>query len=157
MLSEYYTVKHRYPQSTHFQAEFNRRFVFHLPRTDVNHACASSTRVDGKYEHHRLGATGSEIEDASWCYDMAPLSALLALCEWNPPVTGNVIRCIVVFFVVGLNKLLNKQASWCERPWCSCEVPTVDYLEYCHIDVKIFTQYWYSMIKTQHMYISIFV
>ena len=37
---------------------------------------------------------------------------------WGIPITGNVKRNVVVFFVVLLKKLLNKQASWFEKSWC---------------------------------------
>ena len=46
------------------------------------------------------------------------LSALLALCEGNPLVTGGflqkgpVMHKVLHFFIVSMNKLLNKQLSW---------------------------------------------
>ena len=59
--------------------------------------------------------------------DMETRSTLLALCEWNPSVSdgfphkGPVIQTNV-FFVLKLNKLLNKQYSyqWLETHWCRC-------------------------------------
>ena len=51
----------------------------------------------------------------SWCHDTETLSTLLALCEGNPPVTGRylsqrpVMQTFDVFFVVCLNKSLDKQ------------------------------------------------
>ena len=63
------------------------------------------------------------------------LSALLALCTQNPPVIfhkGPVMRSFDKFFVVSLNKLLNKQlrCQWYEPPWHSCDI-TVIYI--CNI------------------------
>ena len=69
-------------------------------------------------------------------HDMVTISALLALCEWNPPVSGgfpsqrtnNIDRRR--FFSICSNKMFNKQSScqWCETPrpnvtslcWSSC-------------------------------------
>ena len=51
-----------------------------------------------------------------WCHQMKTLSALLALCEGNPPVTGGfpsqrpVTRSFDVFFDLRLNKRLSKQS-----------------------------------------------
>ena len=56
------------------------------------------------------------------------LSTLLALCERNLLVTSGFLsqrqQTFDVFFVVSLNKLLNKQLSrlWFEMPWCSCNL-----------------------------------
>ena len=55
------------------------------------------------------------IELPAWgCHAMGTLSALLALCEGNPPVTGGfpsqrTSDAELCFFVPSLNKLLNKQ------------------------------------------------
>ena len=51
-----------------------------------------------------------------WRHQMEILSALLVLCEWNPPATGGfpsqmpVTRSFDVFFRMRLNKRLNKQS-----------------------------------------------
>ena len=63
-----------------------------------------------------------------WCHHMETLSALPALCEGNPLVTGGFpsqrasSTGFVVFFDVSLNKLLSKQLHcwWFEMPWSSC-------------------------------------
>ena len=62
-----------------------------------------------------------------WRHQMKTVSALLALCEGNPPVTGRFASQRVsnagfdVFFVAGLNERLNKQLSrrWFKTPGCS--------------------------------------
>ena len=71
---------------------------------------------------------------AWWRHQMETVSALLALCEGNPPVTGGfpsqrpVTRSIDVSFDVRLNKGLSKQSRrrWFETPsrplWRHCNV-----------------------------------
>ena len=57
------------------------------------------------------------------------LSALLALCEGNPPIISGfpsqrpVIQNFWNYFDASLNKLLYKQSShwWFEMQWCSCD------------------------------------
>ena len=59
-----------------------------------------------------------------WCHQMDTFSALLALCEGNPPVTGGftsqrpVTRSFGVFLDLRLNKWLSKQSGcrWFEAP-----------------------------------------
>ena len=61
-----------------------------------------------------------------WRHQMETLSALLAICAGNSPVTGEfptrrpVTRSFVVFFDLRLNKRLNKQSWgwWSETPLC---------------------------------------
>ena len=73
--------------------------------------------------------------DASWWrHQMETFSALLALCEGNPPVTGGfpsqrpVTRSFDVFFDLRLNKRLSKHSRrwWFETPsrslWRHCNV-----------------------------------
>ena len=67
-----------------------------------------------------------------WRHRMDIFSALLALCEGNPPVTGGfpsqrpVTRSFDIFFDLHLNKRLSKQSRrwWLETPscslWCHC-------------------------------------
>ena len=68
----------------------------------------------------QLGAFGDVAMTMSW-YET--LSALLALCEGNPPVTGGFPsqRTSNADFDVTVNKRLNKQLScrWFEKPWRS--------------------------------------
>ena len=62
-----------------------------------------------------------------WRHQIQTFSALLALCEGNPPVTSGfpsqrpMTRSFDVFFDVRLNKRLGKQWScrWLEVPWHS--------------------------------------
>ena len=62
-----------------------------------------------------------------WRHQMEIFSALLALCEGNPPVTGGfpsqrpVAQSVDVFLDVHLNKRLRKQSKWWwfETPWRS--------------------------------------
>ena len=67
-----------------------------------------------------------------WRHQMEAFSALLALCEGNPSVTGEfpsqrpVTRSFDVFFDLRINKLLSKHSRrrWVETPsrslWCHC-------------------------------------
>ena len=65
-----------------------------------------------------------------WCHDMKTFSALLALCEGNPPVTGGfpsqkISKVGFDFaFVVKLNSSMSKQSWgwWFETPRRSCDV-----------------------------------
>ena len=84
-----------------------------------------------------LGPPFTENSDGIWDYgiswwrhEMETSSALLALGEGNPPVTGGfpsqrpVTGSLDVVFDVHLNKRLNKQWTcwWFETPRCSCDV-----------------------------------
>ena len=72
-----------------------------------------------------------------WRHQMETFSALLALCEGNPPVTGGfpsqrpVTQSFDVFFGLRLNKRLSKQSRrrWFERPsrllWHHCNDDSV--------------------------------
>ena len=61
-----------------------------------------------------------------WRHQMETLSALLAFCVGNSPVTGEfptqrpVTQSFDVFFDLHLNKRLGKQSCgwWFETPWC---------------------------------------
>ena len=72
---------------------------------------------------------GGQISFPRWRHQMETFSALLALCEGNPPVTGGFpsnrpVTWNLSFFDVLLNKRLNNQWS-CRRfeaPWCLCDV-----------------------------------
>ena len=65
--------------------------------------------------------------DSWWRRQMKTFSALLALCEWNPPITGDfpshrpVTRSFDILFDLRLNKRLHKQSRrwWFETPSCS--------------------------------------
>ena len=62
-----------------------------------------------------------------WHHQMETISAVLALCAGNSPVTSEfpsqrpVTRSFDVFFDLCLNKRLSKQSwgLWCEMPWRS--------------------------------------
>ena len=81
-----------------------------------------------------------EFENSWWRHQIATFSALLALCEGNPPVTGGfpshspVTRSFDVFFDVRLNKQLSRQSRrrWDETPYgdqcCACWWATDDWL-----------------------------
>ena len=64
-----------------------------------------------------LDIVQSILASDPWCHGMEMLSALLALCEGNPQVTGGFPPHMVsnapfdVFFNVSLNKRLNKHSS----------------------------------------------
>ena len=67
-----------------------------------------------------------------WSHEMETFSTILALCEWNPPVTGAfpsqspVTWSFDVLFDLRLNKRFSKQSRhwWFEMPscslWCHC-------------------------------------
>ena len=68
-----------------------------------------------------------QMSDTWWCHQMGTFSALLALCEGNPPVTCGfpsqrpVTRSFDVFFDLHLNKRLSKQFETPSRPlWRHC-------------------------------------
>ena len=75
------------------------------------------------------GRSGCNIKSISswWHHQMETFSALLALCEGNPPVIGGflsqkpVMRSFDVFFDLGLKKRLSKQSRrrWVKTPSCS--------------------------------------
>ena len=81
-----------------------------------------------------LGAVTQSPTVAWWRHQMGSFSALLALCDGNPPVTGGFLslraatRSFDVFFDLRHNKLLNKQSRrwWLETPsrslWRHCDV-----------------------------------
>ena len=77
-----------------------------------------------------------------WRHQMKTLSAQLAICAGNSPVTGEftaqrpVTRSFDVFFDLRLNKWLSKQwwCWWVETPsrplWCHCNISQmVEYLD----------------------------
>ena len=80
----------------------------------------------------KSGGWSPDSEDAWlkltwWRHQMETFTALLALCEGNPPVAGEfpsqrpVTRSFDVFFDLRLNKRLNKQSRrrWFETQSCS--------------------------------------
>ena len=70
-----------------------------------------------KTQTHYLTWVPYKLWLAWWRHQMESFSALLALCAWNSPVTGEfpsqrpVTRSFEIFFDLGLNKRLSKQ-SW---------------------------------------------
>ena len=68
-----------------------------------------------------------------WCNDMGMLSAFLALCEGNPPVTGgfhsqsdsNAEICFRCFHCSSSYKVLKKQ--WSDITGCSSDVTLMDW------------------------------
>ena len=79
-----------------------------------------------KEEHH--GCQVITVQWSWWRHQMETFSALLALCEGNPPVTftNGVTRSFYVFFNLCLSKRLNKESRrrWFETPsrslWRHC-------------------------------------
>ena len=77
-------------------------------------------------------------EEAWWRHQMVTLSALLALCDGNSPVTGEfpsqrpVTQNFDVLFDLCLNKQLSKQliCPWFETPSCSLWHHCKKYLQY---------------------------
>ena len=76
-----------------------------------------------------------------WHHDYKMLSALFALCEGNPLVSGGflsqrpVMQKFDVLYDVSHGKLLNKRSSypWFETPWCPL---------HCNISKRYFTTQW---------------
>ena len=85
-----------------------------------------NTRKILKLQGQRFSAAGAHIA-SWWRHQMEAYSALLTLCEGNPPVTGGfpsqkpVTRSFDVFVDLGLNKRFSKQTirRWFETPWRS--------------------------------------
>ena len=87
---------------------------------------------DKKY----LSSCSIGTEASRWRHQMETISALLAICEWNPPVTSGfpsqrpVTRSFDVFFDPHMNKRLNKQSirRWIGAPsrslWRHCNDAT---------------------------------
>ena len=88
------------------------------------------------FEIHALTCThaGARYEISWWCHQMKTFSALLALCERNPPVTGGfpsprpVTRNFDVFFGLRLNKRLSKQSR--QRRF---ETPSLSLWHHCNV------------------------
>ena len=94
-----------------------------------------------------------------WCHDMKKLSTLLALCKGNhhslvvPFTKGwqcgkcfhtkTIMDGFNVFFVVSINKLLNKQSSlqWFEMPWGSCYITVMDNSERWYLRSELRSQF----------------
>ena len=121
----------------------------------------------------RLPLPGQIIEfklvmiNSWWRHQMETISALLALCAGNSPVTGEfpsqrpVTRNFDVFFDLGLNKPLRKQSRrwWFETPscplWRHCNVITYyDRVFHfwgtpdTHRQLKLV--WWHQAIRNQH-------
>ena len=70
---------------------------------------------------------------ACWRHQMETFSALLSLCEGNPPITGGfpslmpVMRSFEIFFDLRMNKRLSKQSR---RRWF--ETPSHSLWRHCH-------------------------
>ena len=98
---------------------------------------------------------------------MEPFSALLALCEGNPPVSGGfpsqrpVTRSLDIFFDLNLNKQLNKQSRcwWFETPscllWRDCNVLKrgfkMLYDHYFHCKYQVITMLLIYGLPTQSL------
>ena len=90
-----------------------------------------------------------------WRHQMGTFSALLALCEGNPPVTAGfpsqrpVTRNFYVFFDLCLNKRLSKQSRrrWFETPshalWRRCNATEILYPQ-INMKLVLYFTYWYK-------------
>ena len=76
----------------------------------------------------QAGPVTTQTTTSWWRHQLETFSALLALCEGNPPVTGGFLsqrpvtqHSFDIFFDVRLNKRSNKQSRcwWFETPWRS--------------------------------------
>ena len=95
-----------------------------MPSCSLWRHCNESDRYQNITKHSKITSW--------WRHQMETFSALLALCGWNPPVTGGfhpqrpVTRGFYVFFGLRLNKRLSKQLRrwWFETPsrylWRHC-------------------------------------
>ena len=101
------------------------------PPRAIQHTCRQNRNVYETSRHdNNFCITGPLCEEPWWCHQMYTLSALLAICAGNSPVTGEFLsqrpmtRSFDVFFDLRLNKLLSKQwwGRWLETPsrplWC---------------------------------------
>ena len=105
---------------------FSKPFMrnFSLKKT-----CCLATNIQLLYSQHCDRCWPSTIM-SRWRHQMETFSALLALCEGNPPATGgfpsqrSVTRSFDVFFDESLNRQLNIQwnCRWFETPWSPCDV-----------------------------------
>ena len=108
------------PYEIHVITRISLKLVIYQQRSD---ALWNPVRMHAKYSstwipwNVRWKANGSW-----WRHNMGTISALLDLCEGNPPVTG-------CFFWSTTNKLLNKQStgSWSGTPWRSCDAVVILY------------------------------
>ena len=112
----------------------------------------------GFHEDNTQKLHHSYAESLSWWrHQMEAVSALLALCAENPPVTGGfpAQRASNVgldfFFDVSLIKWLNKQMSrqWFETTWCTL-------WRHCN-DLFCFVIMWYLVIHPYHSRATILV
>ena len=94
------------------------------------------------------------MPEAWWRHQMEAFSALLALCEGNPPVPGRfpsqrpVTRRFDVFFDLRLNKRLSKQSR---RRWF--KTPSRSLWRHCNDGIGTFV--W--RIRTISLYIHIYI
>ena len=123
----------------------------------------------------------ADLPHTRWRYQMETFSALLALCEGNPPVTGEfpkqrpVTRSFDALFDLCLNKRLSKQSWgwWFEMPsrplWRHCDELRyvsgnmhIILLLYGHVILNTFLELCNSLCKmllrrTQRMFLHICV
>ena len=86
------------------------------------------------------------MSNSWWRYQMETLSALLAICAGNSPVTGEfpskrpVTRSFDVFFDLCLNKRLSKQSRgwWFQTPWRPL---------WRHCNVTFSAEYWVGGVR----------
>ena len=105
-----------------------------------------------KPEYCGITFMANALPGSSWRRNqMETFSALLALCEGNPPVTGGlpsqrpVMRSFDVFFDLRLNKRLNKKSRrrWFEKPWRSL---------WHHCNVMISTSFAIYVLSVSNMW-----
>ena len=97
------------------------------------YALMMSTNPIEPYHYEEMNPLITQTNGLTWwCYEMETFSALLALCEGNPQVTGGfpsqkpLTQSIDNFFDLRLNKQFSKQSRcwWFETPshplWCHC-------------------------------------
>ena len=102
----------------HFYLKFSAYIVIINTLARNIHAFFLFTRLLIGFEKHPKMTTiikNDPYSHISWRHQMETISALLALCAWNSPVTGEVsaqrpvTRSFDVIFDLRLNKRLSKQ------------------------------------------------
>ena len=132
----------QHPVSFHVSPCEPRTYLVIVVNPSVHLGITSHQNVVSEHDEPAHTTHGGDNQEPGHCAEHWPtdrtswhgnLSALLAFCEGNPPVTmrwhkkwhkGLVMRSSGVFFDVSLDMLLNKQwnCRGSETPWRSCDI-----------------------------------
>ena len=124
------------------------RVMYNITKEHVHHTISFWTRESFIKAHKRFILLAKPLLKGNFAryrprlrHQMETFSVLLALCEWNPPVTGvfpsqrPVTRSFDDFVDLRLNKRLSKESirRWFETTSCSL-------LRHCNVSVKSYSQ-----------------